>query len=99
MRGRNFVVKVGYKNKSPERLVSDANNKYFTVDTSVKVWLGVKKFHDDDPAERKVLAIWGGGSLFGVGMENKATTVDGNVFEAMLNVEGGPVPGSFAIPS
>jgi len=39
----NVVVEVAYKNESPERLVSDANIKYFTVDTSVQVWLGVKK--------------------------------------------------------
>lgn len=95
----SFMVEVAYNNESPEQLISDANVKYFTVDTSVQVWLGIKIFHNDDPAERKFWAIWGVRSLFGVGMIHNATTIDGNGFEAMLNVEGGPVAGSFTIPS
>ena len=95
----NFVVEVAYLNKTPERLVNDTNQKYFTAATLVQAWLGVKIFYDDVSARRQFWGIWGVRSLFGVGMVHRETTIDADGNEACLDVEAGPVAGQFTIPS
>src|SRR5437762_9153803 len=95
----SFIVEVAYQNESPECLINDANQKYFTAATSVQAWLGVKIFHSAIPAHRQFWALWGVRSLFGVGMVHRETMVDVNGFESLLDVEGASVAGFFTIPA
>jgi hypothetical protein len=95
----NLVVEVAYQNETPERLLSYANQKYFTAATSVQAWLGIKILHDNVPARRQFWGIGGVRSLFGVGMVHRETTIDANGNEVCLDVEAGPVAGQFTIPS
>ena len=95
-----FVVEIAYQNETPDRLAADANDKYFTAITSVQAWLGIKIFHNNNPANRQFWVIWGVRSLFGVGMVHRETTVDTNGNEACLDVESAvPLLGQFTIPS
>ena len=95
----NFVVEIGYRNESPDRLVADANDKYFTATTSVQAWLGIKIF-DNNPANRQFWGIWGVRSLFGIGMVHPETTTDANGNKACLDVQSAvPLVGQFTIPS
>ena len=95
-----FVVEIGYRNQTPDRLVADANDKYFTDTTSVQAWLGIKIFDDNNPANRQFWGIWGVRSLFGVGMVIRETTTDANGNDACLDIQSVvPLIGQFTIPS
>ena len=93
-----IVFEVTVTNESRNRLLGDANDKYFSVHMSVAVWFGVKI----DLAQNTFWAGWGRRNLNGTGMRLQEQTEDANAVASYLPVYPYPpvaIPGQFTIPS
>ena len=80
----NFVVEIGYRNETSERLVADAKSKYFTVPPQCRHGSESRFLMTTILRTEISGGIWGTRSLFGVGMVHRETIVDGNGNEACL---------------
>ena len=93
-----FVVEIAVINKDRDRLLADADLKYFNVNTSVQVWLGVKV----DLAQNMFWAGWGRRAQVGNGLRLAEQVEDGQGNAAFLPIYPWPatsVVGQFSIPS
>jgi hypothetical protein len=93
-----IVYEVVVTNENRNRLLSDANDKYFSVHTSVAIWVGVKI----DLTQNLFWAGWGRRNLNGTGMRLEEQTEDANGVASYLPVYPLPrviLPGQFTIPS
>ena len=94
----SFVFEVAVSHEDRERLLTDANDKYFNGNTSVQVWLGIKL----DLVNKIFWAGWGQRNLSSVGMRLMEQTEDNAGVTTFLPVYPYPViplVGQFLIPS
>jgi len=93
-----FVFEIAVTNEDRERMLDDANDKFFSVHTSIQVWLGVK-LDIATPGAHRFWAAWGMRTLSGNGLRLEQQTEDGAGSTAYLPLHSiVPLAGQFNIP-
>jgi hypothetical protein len=94
-----FVFEIAVTNEDRERLLKDANDKYFSIHMSVQVWLGVK-LDIATPGAHRFWTAWGMRALSGSGLRVEQQNEDGAGSTAYLPVNSVvPLAGQFNIPA
>ena len=93
-----LVVEIAIMNEDRERLLADADQKYFNANTSVQAWIGIKI----DQTSNTFWAGWGRRALVGYGLRLEQQTEDeaGNSsFQPIYPWLATNLVGQFSIPS
>ena len=91
-----FVFEVAVSNEDRERLLTDAEDKYFAASTDVNVWCGVKVKRT--AAETFFWAGWGRRKEIGYGLFLMEQTEDKNNLATYFSTDNA-LQGEFQIPS
>lgn len=93
-----FVIEIAVSNEDRYRLLTDAETKYFHINTSICVWLGIKvrlKNSGDD-----FWMGWGRRRAIGYGLRLEQQTEDADGVTTYFPVKSQtPLVGQFSIPS
>jgi hypothetical protein len=92
------VFEVTVSHEGRERLLQDAESKYFNSITSISVWMGVKI--DQSPAGITFWAGWGRRRQIGHGLYLVQQTEDADGLSTFLPVDSPtPLQGKLSVPS
>jgi hypothetical protein len=94
-----FFAEVAVTHEDRERLLSDAEEKYFTVHTSIQCWLGIKILRQQPET---FWAGWGRRANAGYGLRLEEQTEDAtgvSTFFSVAQPANGALPGQFTIPA
>jgi hypothetical protein len=94
-----FVFEIAVTNEDQARLLTDMNDKHFSIHTSVQVWLGVK-LDIATPRAHQFWTVWGMRALSGSGLRLEQQSEDGAGLTAYLPVDSVVLlAGQFNIPT
>jgi hypothetical protein len=94
----SFVIEIAFCHEDRELLISDAVQKYFNQNTSVKLWLGIKIYK----TRRTWWGGWGVRAATGYGLRMCEQTEDAMMVSTDMSVDpppDGPLAGEFRLPS
>ncbi len=97
-----MVFEVAVTNESRDRLLEDADAKYFGVETSVQIWVGLKIRLSRVANGETFWFGWGRRKIKGFGLKLEEETEDDQGFSCYLPVHtqaNAPLVGQVSIPS